>query len=270
MKFTTFTHWLPGHRVSELVELHKLVTDSIASEICSIPSGGKSYPFESLVITVFTQDDSLSAVVQQSWIEQGELEKDLRRLFTNMDVTVPDGFRVEIKLSNERSTEPFRITRVAPQKKPNESVESAPASADTMQETTVATAAAPSKIHLRVVSGSTEDGATEFEFAAQSILIGRRREVLTDTGRLKRSNHIGLSDSAVSRAHCQLRWNATRGRYCLLDQKSVTGTQIVRSGEPYEAPRIGEGFAVAEGDQIRMGRVAIAVDKIEVARTARC
>ena len=122
-------------------------------------------------------------------------------------------------------------------------------------------AAARPPARLTVLRGEAEEA--ELEIAADRVNLGRLREVMTETGSLRRRNHIAFADSekTVSREHASIRYDASTGKFRLYDSMSQRGTAVFREGRRIEVPRGDQrGVQLQAGDEIHLGNARVKFD----------
>lgn len=124
-----------------------------------------------------------------------------------------------------------------------------------------AAAPAPSTptVRVQVLKGTATKKA--YTFNDTTILVGRTAEARDAHGR-RRRNHVAFADSntTVSRAHARLKYDAARRRYQILDEGSVHGTAVIRSGETIEVmKRDPRGVLVQSGDEIQFGDASVKI-----------
>ena len=128
--------------------------------------------------------------------------------------------------------------------------------------TPVVQAAAPVRLDVTVVAGSTEHRT--YAFTGGRVDIGRRADVLDHRQQLIRRNHVAFTEGdevnrSVSRRHAHIAYAETAREYRIYDDGSARGTAVLRNGQTIRVPQGSRGLRLDSGDEIVLGEARLRV-----------
>ena len=226
----------------QIVEIDRAILDDIASHVTVLPRGKRAFSYSDLQIRIFVPEPALIPSYKAAFLD-ADFEESVRTRLREERTDMPKRFSIRVELVGElpeaRKREGFVIE---------------------YGMTTELTA--PATCKLTIVRGAAEQ--TLHEFAAARVNLGRMAEVLDQDHILVRTNHIAFSDDgsnvnqSVSRQHAHLWFDAESGGYRISDDRSKTGTSVIRSGESIRVPSgTAKGILLQSGDEIRLGEARI-------------
>lgn len=123
----------------------------------------------------------------------------------------------------------------------------------------------PHELHLRVLEGRTEK--KHYVSRGDRVNLGRLRDVVDGRQQVVRQNQIAFVDAgdavsqSVSRAHAHVRFDAKTGSAHLHDDRSSSGTRVVRAGRTIAVrPSSGIGVRLQDGDEVLLGQARLRVE----------
>ena len=233
-----FRHPVSEGEQRELVEVHRAILDDVASHVERLPRGKRVFPYVRLDIRIAVPAEERHRAYEVVFADAGALGRDVRSRLEDEEVEIPTGFDVHVDLVAELPSA-FAISYISPEREQKQAV--APAEVST--------------VTLSVVQGKAD--REEYEFRKKRINIGRLSDVPDAQQRLTRRNDVAFSDAetTVSRAHAHLQWEPAGGRYRLFDDRSATGTTVLREGDFLVVPPgASKGVPLQSGDEIVLGQ----------------
>jgi hypothetical protein len=228
------------------LEVRRDVLEQVESRIV-VDTGGKSFPFEKVVVQLYPPTDALRDVFETAFLQGGSLKDDILEKLKESQARYPAEIEVNVELRQIAGETPadasslFQIdfTKPDPQRKME----------------------IPG-INLVVVKGSAE--LPEYRFKKERILIGRLSDVLDREGRLVRRNDVVFLDngddvnSTVGRSQARIWLDHERREFCIMDEASRYGTRIIRDGRSIEIPAGNtRGVKLRSGDEIYFGQACL-------------
>lgn len=248
----------------ELLLVHRGILEEIESKIQIVQRGQRLFPYNSLKVTLVSQDPEKRALFQAAFAQEHRLENDIKEALTSAGCTLPKGFAVQVATASEgaRGFDIDYAIREIAAPEPAVSAPPAPESAMAPVHGTSPAAATSVKAHLVSVKGTTAEPEYTIEKAQTNI--GRMPELTDSQQRLVRRNDIVFEEGAdeanatVSRGHAHVRFDAPAGEYRICDDDSEYGTRVFRDGRSIEVPpgnRRGE--RLRDGDEIYLGKACL-------------
>jgi hypothetical protein len=226
----------------ELLEVQHAILDEIAGKVQPVGRGRRLFPFRQVGIHIGVADAAQRPAFSLAFAEGDRLAADIRDTLREAGCEPPPDLTVTVVLEEREIAGGFSIVY---HEKP-----AAPAPAP-------AVAAPPAR--LVVLGGRALAG--RHEIGPARVNIGRLAEVLDDSQRVVRRNHVAFAESddpvtaTVSRAHAHIQYDPATGEYRLYDDHSAYGTSLFRDGALIAVPAgAGRGTALRSGDEIYFGQ----------------
>jgi hypothetical protein len=228
----------------EILEIRRDILNDIRDHIEPKGDGKNVFPYNTIAIHIAAEGSERANILQQAFNQDDDLEQTISALLSQAKCVAP-GLHVSISVSEDAGLaakrRPFRIEYLI-SKSPQ-------ADLVTMRRP---------QVKLIVVRGQAD--ATEYEFDADRINIGRLKEVVSDKDGLRRRNEVAFSESeiTVSREHAFIRYDAGDGNFRLYDSMSQRGTNVFREGRRFQVPKgPTRGFQLRSGDEIHLGEARV-------------
>jgi hypothetical protein len=228
------------------LEVRRDVLEQVESRIV-VDTGGKSFPFEKIVVQLRPPTDALRDVFEAAFLQDGSLKDDILEKLKESQARCPAETEVIVELRQVAGEAPaedfplFQIDFIRP---------------DPQRKTEIP------ETNLVIVKGAAE--LPEYRLKKERILIGRLSDVLDREGRLVRRNDVVFLDngddvnSTVGRVQARIWFDHERREFCIMDEASRYGTRIIREGRSIEIPAGNtRGIKLKSGDEIYFGQACL-------------
>ena len=234
--------------VPELSEIRHDILEEIRGNVQELSTGRYIFPFDRILLEIYPRSQAEKAAIQSVWIDNGELQTEIRAVLSRADCQYDRNLVVETRLSGAEldAGKNFHLTfeSVARQAAPPRPVEPR----------------AP--ISLTVLTGTAEPAS--LVLSAANTNLGRLREVFDSDGQFVRSNDLAFSElenginETVGRTHANI-VRQEDGRFALANSRrhDKTPVAIIRNGRSIPIILIAE--PIEPGDVILLGRARIGV-----------
>lgn len=222
------------------LEIRREVLQEVARRVEPVGGGEYVFPYNEVRVRIGAPDEERRGLFEAAFVEGDTLEAQIREVLADAGARAAD-LKVTVRVLD--GGEPVEV----------ECLRRARA-----QE---AGAVPRPPARLTVLRGEAEEA--ELEIAANRVNLGRLREVSSESGSLRRRNHIAFADSekTVSREHASIRYDAASGKFRLYDSMSQQGTAVFREGRRIEVPRGDRrGVQLQAGDEIHLGNARVKFD----------
>jgi hypothetical protein len=238
----------------ELAEIRHDILEEIRGNIQELSAGRYIFPFHRVAIEVRPRTPAERAAIQTIWIDNGELEAEVRAVLARADCQYDRNVTVETHF-RDSAAEPdtgkdFWLTFESASRPaaPALSVEPSPQPA--------------TPTCLSVVAGTADPATVNLSAAVTNL--GRLREVFDQDGQFVRCNDLAFSEvenginETVGRTHAHITRQAN-GRFCLVNTRrnDKNSTAIIRNGRSIPVILLAE--PIEPGDVIQLGRARVAV-----------
>lgn len=222
------------------LEIRREVLQEVTRRIEPVGGGEYVFPYNEVLVRIGAPDAERRGLYEAAFVDGDTLAGQIREVLAEGGARVSD-LNVTVQVADGGVPVEVECLRRARARE------------------TVAEARPPAR--LTVLRG--EAGEKELEITADRVNLGRLREVTSESGVMRRRNHIAFADSekTVSREHATIRYDAATGKFRLYDSMSQQGTAIFRQGRRIEVPR-GDlrGVQLRSGDEIHLGSVRVKFD----------
>lgn len=235
-------------RVPELLEIRRELLNDVRDQIQPKGDGKLVFPYRSVRVRLAAATETQRESLETAFAQNDELQQDFASLLTEAGCPVPEGFHVSTEIIEDsalaRTHRPFQIEYANPK-----AATALPASADVKRP--------PAK--LIVLRGLAEPN--ELVINADKVYLGRLKEVVGESGALRRRNDIAFAETetSVSREHAFITYDRDTGAYRLHDSRNQRGTSIFRDSRLLRAPKGSvQGITLQSEDEIHLGEARLA------------
>jgi len=234
-----------GQTINPLT-VRREILDQVMSKVVADASE-RSLPFGRVVIRLKPQNAKQHATLDEAFIREDALIKQLLQALKDMQVQCPKEFQARVELQEPSS--------------PAMGAQQSLFDIDLIKLNAMRLEEVP-EIRLLVTRGSAERRA--YQLKKDRILIGRPAEVLDREGRIVRKNDIVFLESedevgaSVGSAHARIWHDYEKRGFWIMDEGSRYGTRIMRLGSVIEVP--GEdpaGVQLQSGDDLYFGQAGL-------------
>ncbi len=243
-----------GNSARQPLEVLDAVVEGAAAQIERGARGTRLFPFNRVVVHVVTAGASERARLEALTAGPPSLRQRILERLTSAGCPAPD--------LDVRVVPVARARRGWPEPDHHVTFERAAAQAPSAPAAAPALSVA-SRLELSVVSGSAERRA--YAFTGGRIDVGRRAEVLDQSQRLLRRNHVAFAEDeapvnrSVSRRHAHIAFAPGSGEYRVHDDGSSRGPAVMRRGRTIRVPQGSRGVRLESGDEIVLGEARLRV-----------
>ncbi len=232
-------------RSPELLEIRRELLTDMRNQIQPVGNGRFLFPYRTVNVHLATVNDGQREALDAAFGDGDELKRDFCSLLSEAGCPVPEGFAVNVAVVEEPAlafkARPFRT----------EYSNAKPHSPVPVEITRRAA-------KLTVLRGTADVGECLIE--ADRIYLGRLKEVVSETGSLRRRNDVAFSEdeTTVSREHASITYDHETGAYRLHDSRSQRGTSVFRDSRELRVPKGStRGLDLRSGDEIHLGEARI-------------
>lgn len=232
-------------RSPELLEIRRELLSEFRDQIHPTGNGRFTFPYPIVYVQLAAAGEAHRNILESSFVGNNDLEHDVCALLSEAGCAPPAGFSVEVTVIEDallaRTHRPFRIEY---------SIPSAPAPASG--------AVVRSPAMLTVLRGEADP--QEYVIQSDRTYLGRLREVVSDTGSLRRRNDVAFAENegTVSREHAFISYDSEARAYRLHDSRSQRGTSVFRDSREVRVPRgTARGLELRSGDEIHLGEARL-------------
>ena len=220
------------------LEIRREVLQEVVRRVEPVGAGDYVFPYNEVRVSIGAPDQQRRGLYEAAFVEGDTLAAQVREVLADAGARVAN-LNVTVQVLDG----------------------DAPLEVECLRRAREAGVVARPRARLTVLRG--EAGEPELEIAADRVNLGRLREVTSDSGSLRRHNHIAFADSekTVSREHASIRYDASAGKFRLYDSMSQRGTAVFREGRRIEVPRGDQrGVQLQPGDEIHLGNARVKFD----------
>jgi hypothetical protein len=235
-----------GHGTAQTpLEVRREILEQVESRIV-VDSNGNQFRYGKIIVSLQPKGEAQRDVFETAFLHDGALKTDIIEKLKDSQVRYPEELQVAVELTQPApdQAEPpglFHIEFVKLERLRKRDVP---------------------EIKLAIVKGSTEQPV--YVMKKERITIGRLTEVMDREGRMVRRNDVVFLDnkddinSTVGRVHARIWFDFEKYEFCIMDEVSRYGTQIVREGRSIEVPGGNpRGVFLRPGDEIYLGQACL-------------
>lgn len=229
-----------GEQAPALLEIRKGVLEEVRRGMEPLGGGEYLFPFNEVMVRIAAPESGQRGLYENAFVEAGSLEEDIRAVLADAGARTQE-LHIEVQLTDGTEGKPFEVVCL---RRPRSLRQKQP----------------PEMPAARIVVLQGDAGEMQLEISAARTCIGRLREVLGDTGGLRRRNDLAFADSekTVSREHASIEYDGASGKFRLYDSMSQRGTSIIREGRLLQVPHGDQrGVQLQSGDEIHLGNARL-------------
>ena len=227
-------------RGPELLEIRRELLNDVRDQIRPAGNGRFIFPYSKVRVHLSAASEGQRQLLESAFAQSNDLEQEFQSLLSEAGCRIPQGFSVEVSIIDDAATaalaRPFQIDY-------------------SNNQVTAARVEVPRPAaRLTVLRGDAEP--REYLIDSDRAYLGRLKEVVSETGSLRRRNDIAFAESetTVSREHAFISYDAEAGSFRLHDARSQHGTRIFRERRELRAPKgSAQGVELKSGDEIHLG-----------------
>lgn len=230
---------------AEFLESYASAVDELASHIEQV-GDRRLFPFKHVTLTFGIRSQERRAALSQMLASRRVLVDDIRRRLVELGCERPSSLSVEgvvVPADDPLLTGRTYLVKVATELPP------------------------PAVLVLTVMRGHSD--RRTYAFTQATINIGRQSEVLDGRARLIRRNHVVFADrgtGSVSRLHAHILFDPELWAYRIFDDRSTSGTRLVRGDLVLDVPSGPAGAWLRSGDELHLGEARLTVEIREPTR----